>query len=91
MDNIHQSYGQQDGSKRPQTSHGRDRKNVKDGVRKREGKTVGLGETSKNVWQIENDDEHNIQFAQPDKVQEKPPIQYNFDKRPVTAAIKRPG
>lgn len=44
------------------------------------------------MWQLENDDEQNHEFVeheQKDK-EEKPPIQYNFDKRPVTAAIKRP-
>ena len=50
-----------EGSKRPQTSHGRGRQN-KGNVRKREEKTSGLGETSKDLWAI--DDEQDISKKQ---------------------------
>jgi len=49
-------------SRRPQTSHGRGRKNqgrpaAGDGIYRREEKTQGLGETSKDLFSIEDDDE----------------------------------
>lgn len=65
-DNIHASNEPVEGSKRPQTSHGRDRRAVRDGVRRREEKTVGLGETSKNVWQLDNDEDAQVVVPQND-------------------------
>lgn len=47
-------------SKRPQTSHGRGRKaKGAVGQRRREEKTQGLGETSKDLWQVEDDDDES--------------------------------
>lgn len=53
-----------DGSKRPQTSHGRVRRPGQQNqmMRKREEKTAGLGETTKEIWSI--DDEKDLSKKQ---------------------------
>ena len=52
--------GQTNFARRPQTSHGRGRKSNQqraEGIKKREEKHAGLGETSKDVWSIEDEDD----------------------------------
>ena len=51
-----------EGSKRPQTSHGRGRKAGRGqigGPVRREEKTEGLGETSKDVWSVDKEDDES--------------------------------
>ena len=52
-----------EGQRRPQTSHGRGRQNKGgQGIKKREEKHSGLGETSKDLWAM--DDEEDISKKQ---------------------------
>ena len=59
QESIHQE-GPTTVSKRPQTSHGRGRNkniNQNDGVKRREEKHAGLGETSKDIWSPEEEED----------------------------------
>ncbi len=55
-----QAAGLSSYSRRPQTSHGRGRTTGqarKEGVKRREEKHAGLGETSKDMWSIEDEED----------------------------------